>query len=140
MKQSKGFTLIELLVAIIIISVITVTLFYTNDLSIKLLLKARKNVNSMQTTRYVVSRISRDILNSSGAQVGSNQTKIVLNDITYEFMNNKIKRSERKDSFYMTSEGEIISLKFIYPSNKFVHIEIVPKNGERQTLSVYARN
>ncbi len=96
--------------------------------------------SSAQAARFTAGRISSDIMQSSGASAGSGPDKLVIGSITYEFLDNKVRRQEGSDVYYLTTEGEIKGLKFSYPSSKLVRIDITPKYGGDYYLDVYARN
>jgi len=138
--KTKAFTLIELLVAIALTSVISITLFYFSLSSIKLIGRAADTAGSMQVARSVIARISSDVIGSCGADTGSGHLELILGNITYEFRENKVRRQEGSDIYYMTTEGEIKDLRFSYPSSKMVKIEMTPEIGGKYIIDVYARN
>lgn len=138
--KTRAFTLIELLVAISLISAITVAMFYFSLSSIKLVNRALADAKSLQVTRFIMARISSDYASGSGAGSGSGPLRLVIGNISYEFRDNKLRRQEGSDSYYMTVEGEIKGLRFYYPSQKMVRIEIIPNTGGAFSESVYARN
>ena len=140
MKRAKAFTLIELLIATAMISAISIAIFYFALSSIRLISRSSDFAKSMQSVRFIAGRISSDIMQSGGADTGSGQSRLILGDISYEFLNNKVRREERSDVSYLTIEGEIKGLKFSYPATKLIQIEIIPKTGGKYYLSVYARN
>jgi len=115
-------------------------LFHFIFTSIKLLGKTIENTKSLQVVRFIISRISYDIIQSSGAVAGSGDNKLVIGNISYEFRDNKVRREEGNDIYYLTTEGEIKGLKFSYPSSKLVQIEVLPKVGGAYNFSVFARN
>jgi prepilin-type N-terminal cleavage/methylation domain-containing protein len=139
-KKSYGFTLIELLIAVALISAVSIGIFYYMQISVRLISKTLDNAKSLQIVRFVTSKITNDIMQSSGAQTGSGPTKLVLSDIQYEYVDQKIKRTAGSDIYNMTVENEIGSFKFSYPSSRYIIIEIIPKNGEKYLISAYARN
>jgi prepilin-type N-terminal cleavage/methylation domain-containing protein len=139
-SSSKGFTLIELLIATAMISAISVSIFYFAFSSIRLMFRAIDLSNSDQAVRFVSGRISSDVMQSSGPGAGSGPDKLIIGNITYEFRDNKVRREERSDVYYLTTEGEIKGLKFSYPSSKLIKVEITPKYGGAYYLNVYARN
>jgi len=138
--KSRAFTLIELLAVIAMASIILMVLFHFIFTSIKLLGKTIENTKSLQVVRFIISRISYDIIQSSGAVAGSGDNKLVIGNISYEFRDNKVRREEGNDIYYLTTEGEIKGLKFSYPSSKLVQIEVLPKVGGAYNFSVFARN
>ena len=140
MEKSKAFTLIELLVAMAMVSVIIAAIFYFALSSTRLVLRAIDFSKSNQTARFVAGRISSDMIQSGGAGIGSDPGKLMLGNISYQFLNNKVRREEGSDVYYLTIEGEIKGLKFSYPSSKLVKVEITPKYGGAYYLNVYARN
>jgi len=139
-EKSKAFTLIELLVAMAMVSVIIAAIFYFALSSTRLVLRAIDFSKSNQTARFVAGRISSDMIQSGGAGIGSDPGKLMLGNISYQFLNNKVRREEGSDVYYLTIEGEIKGLKFSYPSSKLVKVEITPKYGGAYYLNVYARN
>jgi prepilin-type N-terminal cleavage/methylation domain-containing protein len=140
MKRSKAFTLIELLIATALISAISVSIFYFAFSSIRLMFRTVDLTSSGQAVRFVAGRISSDIMQSSGPGAGSGLDKLVIGNITYEFLDNKVRREEGSDVYYLTTEGEVKGLKFSYPASKLVKIDITPKYGGEYYLDVYARN
>lgn len=140
MRKSNGFTLIELLVTTAMISVIFIAIFYFAFSSIRSMSRAIDLSRSQQTVRFVAGRISSDIMQSSGAGTGSAPGKLVLGNINYELMNNKVRREEGSDVYYLTTEGEIKGLKFSYLLTKLIKLEITPKVGGTYYFNVYARN
>jgi prepilin-type N-terminal cleavage/methylation domain-containing protein len=140
MKKSKAFTLIELLIATAMISAISVSIFYFAFSSIKVIFRATDQSKALQAVRFVAGRVSSDIMQSSGASAGSTSGKLVIDGISYEFRDSKVRREEGSDVYYMTTEGEIKGLKFSYPSSKLIKIEITPKTGGAYYIDAYARN
>lgn len=140
MNRSKAFTLIELLIATAMVSMICAILFYFALSTARLISRSAEYAKSLQSVRFVAGRIASDIAQSGGADAGSGQNKLVIGSISYEFMDNKVKREEGSDVYYLTIEGEISGLKFSYPSSKLIGIEIDPKTGGAYHLDVYARN
>ena len=140
MKRSKAFTLIELLISVAMISAISMAIFYFALSSIKIVSRSSDFARSTQSIRSVAVRISSDIMQSSGAGAGSGPGKLVIGNITYEFVNSKVRREEGSDVYYLTVEGEIKGLQFSYPSTKLIKIELTPKTGGIYHLSTYARN
>ncbi|MFH1709560.1 MAG: prepilin-type N-terminal cleavage/methylation domain-containing protein [bacterium] len=140
MKNPKGFTLVELLIAMALISAVSITLFYFALSSVRLISRAAALSRSDQTARFVAGRISYDIAQSGGALPGSGPAKLVLGGIYYEYRDNKVRREEGSDVYYLTTEGEIKGLKFSYPLTKLIKVEITPKLGGVYYFNVYARN
>jgi prepilin-type N-terminal cleavage/methylation domain-containing protein len=140
MKSSKAFTLIELLIATALISAISVSIFYFAFSSIRLMFRAIDLSGSGQAVRFTAGRISSDIMQSGGPGAGSGPDKLIIGDITYEFRENKVRREEGSDVYYLTTEGEIKGLKFSYPPSKLIRVEVTPKYGGAYYLNVYARN
>jgi len=140
MKGSKAFTLIELLVATAMISIICITLFYFALSTTRLISRSADHAKSMQSVRFIAGRISSDIMQSGGAGIGSNPSKLIIGNISYEFREGKIRREEGSEIYYLTIEGEIKGLKFSYPSLKLIGVEITPKTGKAYYYNVYARN
>ena len=140
MKKSKAFTLIELLIATAMISVISIALFYFTLSTTRLISRSSDFARSMQSVRFIAGRISSDIMQSSGASAGSGQSRLILDDISYEFLNDKVRREEGSDVTYLTIKGEIKGLNFSYPSSKLIGVEITPKTGGAYHLTVFARN
>ena len=132
--------MIELMVAMAMISVVIATIFYFMLSSTKLVSRAIDFSKSDQTVRSVAARISSDIIQSGGAGVGSGPDKLILGNISYQFLNNKVRREEGNDVYYLTIEGEINGLKFSYPSSKLIKFEIIPNYGGVYYLNAYARN
>jgi prepilin-type N-terminal cleavage/methylation domain-containing protein len=139
-KRSKAFTLIEMLIATAMISVISITLFYFALSTTRLISRASDLAKSMQSVRFIACRISSDIMQSGGAGIGSNPSKLIIGNITYEFRDGKVRREEGSDVYYLTIEGEIKGLKFFYPSSKLIGVEITPKTGKAYYYNVCARN
>jgi len=140
MKGSKAFTLIELLVATAMISIISITLFYFALSSTRLISRSADHAKSMQSVRFIAGRISSDIMQSGGAGTGSNPSKLIIGNISYEFRESKIRREEGSEVYYLTIEGEVKGLKFSYPSSKLIGVEIIPRTGKAYDFNVYARN
>lgn len=140
MKKAKAFTLVELLISMSLISIVTVSIFYFSLSSLKLLGRLNDIASSSQVTRSIFSRISSDIIQSSGAVAGSTSSLLILGGISYEFRDNKVRRQDGSDVYYMTTEGEIRQLKFYYSSNKLINVEITGKNGAKYAINVYSRN
>jgi len=139
-SSSNGFTLIELLIATAMISAISISLFYFAFSSIRLMFRTIDLSNADQAVRFTADRISSDIRQSSGAGTGSGPYKLVIGSISYSFLDNKVRRQEVSDVYYLTTEGEIKNLRFSYPSSKIIKIDITPKYGGEYYLDVYARN
>lgn len=140
MRRSKAFTLVELLVAMMLMSVVCVTLFYFVLSSIKLMNKSANIAASSQAVRFVAGRVSSDIIQSAGPSSGSIASRLVIGGIAYEYRDGKVRVEKGSDVYYLTNEGEIKGLKFSYPSSKLVKIEIIPKIGGVYRLNAYARN
>jgi len=140
MKNSRAFTLIELLIVTAMISVISIALFYFALSTTRLISRSSDFAKSMQSLRFVTARISSDITQSAGASASSSQSQLILGNISYEFLNDKVRREEGSDVTYLTIEGEIRGLKFSYLSSKLIGVEIIPKMGGTYYLNVYARN
>jgi prepilin-type N-terminal cleavage/methylation domain-containing protein len=140
MKKSTAFTLIELLIAVAMVSMLSITVFYFAFSSIRLMSRAVDLSGSGQTARFIAGRISSDVMQSGGAITGSNSGKLILGGVTYEFVDNKLKREEGNDAYFMTVDGEISNLKFSYPSSKLVGVEITPKTGGIYFINAFARN
>jgi len=139
MKRSRAFSLVELLVAVALACTISVSLFYFSNLSVKLISATYANAKHIQIVRYVSSRIFRDIAESNGAATGSSSSVLIINNISYELLDKKVRRKEDAYVSNLTDTGEIISMKFFYPSSKFIGIEIIPKIGEVYYFNAYAR-
>lgn len=140
MKKSKAFTLIELLIAATMASAICIAIFYFAFSSIRSMSRAADFSRSGQTARFLAGRMSSDIMQSGGALTGSDSGKLMLGNITYEFLDNKVRREEGSDAYFLTVEGEIKKLVFSYPSSKLVRVEITPKRGGAYFINLYARN
>jgi hypothetical protein len=140
MKRSSAFTLIELLISLAMVVIVTSTLFFYAQISIKAIFKASSSAGALQVTRFVTGKIVKDIYESGGAMNGSSPSKLILPGITYELMDKKIRRTDGGDVSYITSENEILGLKFAYITSKFIRIFITPVSGEEYTINVYARN
>jgi prepilin-type N-terminal cleavage/methylation domain-containing protein len=140
MKNSRAFTLIELLIAVAMVSMLTITIFYFAFSSIRLMSRAVDISTSGQAVRFIAGRISSDVMQSGGAVTGSNSVKLMLGSVTYEFVDNKLRREEGSDAYFLTVDGEIRDLKFSYPSSKLVKVEITPKTGGTYFINLYARN
>lgn len=140
MNRSKAFTLVELLISMVLISIVTAAVFYFSLSSLKLSGRINDTAASLQITRSIISRISSDIIQSSGAGAGSTSRLLILGDISYEFRDGKVRRQEGSDVYYMTTEGEIMQLQFYYSSNNLIKIEITGKNGAKYVMDVHSRN
>ncbi len=140
MRYSRAFTLIELLISIMLSLVIIGALFYFTIGSAKLMNRTSENSSSSQAVRFVADRIWSDFVQSSGVSSTSTSSKLVIGNITYQFMENKVRREENGSANYLTIENEVNGLSFTYPSAKMVRIEITPKIGEVYYLNAYARN
>jgi hypothetical protein len=97
-------------------------------------------LSSEQSVRFVFSKISADIEQSAGAGMGSSESKLIIGNITYQFLDNKVKREEGSDIYNITDDGDIRGLKFHYPSSKLIRIEITSKKGKAMSLNAFARN
>jgi len=139
-NRSASFTLIELLVSISLISIVCITLFYFLYSSVGLMNRTLEVERSAQVVRSVAGRMSGDIVQSGGISPGSGSKRLVIGDISYEYVEGKIRRTQGADTYFMTTDGEIRSLEFYYPTNKQVKIAITPRAGGQYYLSVYARN
>lgn len=140
MKKAKAFTLTELLISMSLISIVTAAIFYFSLSSLRLLGRINDAAASLQVTRSLFSRISSDIIQNSGAGAGSTSSMLDLGGLYYEFKDGKVRRQEGSDVYYMTTEGEIRQLKFYYPSNKLIKVEITGKNGAKYVIDVHSRN
>jgi hypothetical protein len=132
--------MIELLINIAMISKITVAVFFFDFSSIKMIKRTSDVLNSEQSVRFVLSKISSDIEQSAGAGTGSNENKLVIGNITYQFMDNKVKREEGSDVYNIIDNGEIKGLMFSYPSSKLIRIQIIQRNGKALNMNAFARN
>ena len=140
MSKSKGFTLIELLIALSLSSVIMFALFSFVFSSVKAVNLMSVQNKKDQTIRFVISRIFEDYAQSSGWLIGSTSSRLVLSAVTYDYNNGKVRRQTATDSYYMTTEGELASLRFFYPSQKLIGIQLAGKRGGAVTVEAYARN
>lgn len=140
MKHSSGFTLIELLITTAMISVISIAIFFFAFSSVRMISRTSDILRSDQSVRFVAAKISSDIEQSAGAGTGSDPGRLVIGNITYQFLNNKVRREEESDVYNLTDDGDIKGLKFFYPSSKLISIEITPKNGKAISLNAFARN
>jgi len=140
MKYSKGFTLIELLITTAMIAVISIAVLYFAFSSVKLISRTSDVLRSDQSVRFVAAKISSDIEQSAGAVAGSDSGTLIMGNITYQFLNNKVRREEGSDIYYLTDDGDIKGLNFSYQSSKLISIEITPKIGKAISLDAFARN
>lgn len=140
MKHPRGFTLIELLITTAMISVVSIAIFLFAFSSIKMISRTSDILRSDQSVRSVAAKISSDIEQSAGALSGSDPSTLVIGNITFQFMNYKVKREEGSDVYYLTDDGDIKGLKFSYPSSKLITIEITPKTGKAVSVNAFARN
>jgi prepilin-type N-terminal cleavage/methylation domain-containing protein len=127
MARKGAFTLIELMISSTIACLLmTIMLF-----SLFTMLRAKdtigREIDSLDSARYTIYRISSDIRNSKGVGPGSTDDKLVLaydgKDIFYDLANGKVRRSVGASSSYLTEEGRITRLVFSYPSAKLIMIE-----------------
>jgi Tfp pilus assembly protein PilW len=132
--------LIELLITTAMISVISVAIFYFAFSSVRMISRTSDILKSDQSVRFVAAKISSDIEQSAGASTGSAPGRLVIGNISYQFVENKVRREEGSDVYNLTDDGDIKGLKFSYPSSKLIKIEITPKIGKAASLNAFARN
>ncbi len=132
--------MIELLITIAMISVISVAVFYFAFSSVRMITRTSDILRSEQSVRFVFAKISSDIAQSAGAGAGSNSNTLVIGNITYQFVENKVKRTEGSDVYSLTDNGDIKGLNFSYPSSKLISIVITPKIGQTVSMNAFARN
>lgn len=140
MNKQKGFTLVELLIALALTAVLMFALFSFVFSAIKTVNLISTQDKRDQAIRFVESRIFSDFAQSSGWLTGSTSSKLVLSTATYDFNSGKVRRQSGNDSYYLTTEGELNSLRFFYPSQKLVGIELAGSRGRAFTVEAYARN
>jgi hypothetical protein len=128
------------LIAAALALVIIAAIAHFSVVSVRLMTGATKTTARSQAVRFVVDRISSDIMASSGPTTGSCTAKLVLNNIAWQFRESKVRREEGSDAYYLTKEGEIADMKFFYPSDKLVRVELDQKSGVTYLINVYARN
>ena len=119
---------------------ISIAIFYFAFSSVRIMSRISDNLRSDQSLMSVAEKISLDIEQSAGALPGSDSGKLVIGNITYEFLNNKVRREEGSDVYYLTDDGDIKGLKFFYPSSKLITVDIIKKNGNAVNLNAFARN
>lgn len=139
-RVSKAFTLLEMLVSITVISALCVALFLFMYSAVRQLNRAIEAERSLQLVRFIAGRMSSDISQSGGADAGSNTSELVMGNIRYEMKENKVRRTDGGDVYYLSTEGEVKAMEFHYSSKKLIKIAFTMATGGEYYLSVYARN
>ena len=127
MQKKSAFTLIELMISSSIACLLMAAMLF----SLFTMLRAKdtigREIDSLDSARYTIYRISSDIKNSKGVEPSSTGDRLVLaydgKDISYDLVSGKVRRSVGASSSYLTEEGRITRLVFSYPSGVLVMIE-----------------
>lgn len=138
--NNKGFTLIELLVALSIFSVMVIGMTST-ALSV---MKGQRKAFSLQTvqeaSRYtlesMIKEIRMGVVNSAGGTglISLNITNSDGENITYQFINNKIQRNGQDlSSNNVTLTGSFYVRKSAFPNRALVSIVMKIETKEVKT-------
>ena len=126
--MKKGFTLIEVLISMTLAVLVLGSAFWAMGSSLRTWKSGAANLEALQGGRIVLERIMDEVRNARGIDPSSTSQKIVLNyedyNITYELKNGKVRRDKGEGASYLTTEGIVNSLNFIYLSSKLVEIEM----------------
>ena len=147
MKNKRAFTLIELMISSSIACLLMAAMLF----SLFTMLRAKdtigREIDSLDSARYTIYRISSDIRSSKGVAPSSTSDRLVLayegKDISYDLVGGKVRRSVGASSSYLTEDGRITRLAFSYPFGKLVTIETCFSASGRDilfTTEVTARN
>lgn len=137
MKRS-GFTLIEILISLLILGIILPIFFFSISAYIKNYHKISGKIETIQIAQNILRQISDSVRNAKEIKSVAAQ-KIELDDLTYEFKEQKVKRIKGKGSAYLTNKGEIEDLAFESVKPKLVGIYIKTKSFNMET-KVFCRN
>lgn len=136
-KSVRGFTLIELLIAISLSIAILAACFTLFSSNMKAYNRASNTAKAIQIRQYVLRKISQDIRSSQKAEINGIKLTLTRSNetISYDYTNNKVRRTKSKSTAYLTDPDEIKSLSFgqIRPN-------LIVINLDSETLEAYCRN
>lgn len=131
--NKKAFTIIEALISF------SISIFILSCIiSFAFKMSKTEKINSILTSNYTESLqaltlIAKEIRQANSISSSSTQNKLILlvgtETICYEFLSGKIKRTKNSFGQFITNDSAIKSLKFSYPKNELVKIEIMPQNS-----------
>lgn len=126
--MKKGFTLIEVLISMTLAVMVLGSAFWAIGSSLRTWKSGAANLEALQGGRIVLERIMDEVRNAKRIDPSSTSQKLGLNyedyDISYELKNGKVRRGKGGGASYLTTEGIVNSLNFLYPSSELVEIEI----------------
>jgi prepilin-type N-terminal cleavage/methylation domain-containing protein len=129
----KGFTLVELMVAMAIFSLLAGSAYFALGSGLRSWGKAAEEAEQKQIYTLMLERICRDVRASSGVLAGSDSNELIMlvasEEVRYAWEKGKVKIEKGKSAAFLTSEGEIGKLEFVYPAKGRVRIIIDGKSS-----------
>jgi Tfp pilus assembly protein PilW len=141
--RNRGFTIVEVLIASLLALAIASTLLFSLSLILKSWSNFAVKMDCLESSRISMIRIVTDV-RGAGIDPQSTALKLVLNlddkVVSYDYKNGKVRRRVGGGSAYLTEEGRISSLRFSYPDQGLVKIEIGILGGSKLfTTEVFSR-
>ncbi len=144
MKNNRGFTLIEILIAASIGAMFISGLVLSTLLLLRTLDRFDSRLDSLESGRISMFRMVTDARNAKGIKSSSNESVLSLDlsadTISYDHYNGKVRRRVNASSSYLTEEGRISFVRFSYPAQKLVKIEIGLDKIGILTTECFVRN
>lgn len=145
MRRKKAFTLVEVLVASSLAVVIAGALLLSTFSILGSWSNLEGAIDSLESARASMTRIVLDTRRSREIKPLSNESKLILDFedrvISYDYYNGKVRRRVGSFSTYLTEKGRISFLKFGYPSQNLVKVEMGISRGKRiLTTEAFVRN
>lgn len=125
--KNKGFTLIELLVALSLSAIVLCAGAYLLVNFLHSYKSAASNLNKLQAEQIVLRNITKDCREAKKIEVKGQAAVLTNKDgalITYELINNKVRRREGNSSAYITDDKEIQILNFSIESQNLLNIHV----------------
>lgn len=126
--MKRALTLVELLVSLTILTLFVGGAFYALSTELRFWQKLSAKALAIQRYNSLANRLVRDLRSANVLLPNSNQTTLSLQIgsdlISYSLVNNKIRRQKGTSSSYLTTENEIASFTFAYPSANLIQINL----------------
>lgn len=130
----KGFSLVELIIALGLFACLFGSLFYFTGQALRFWRQTADNCSHQQTEDFVLTQILSDVRQAEQVLPASNSTTLILScegeSIQYSLINRKVQRQKNGSIGYLTTENEINTLSFVYPSAKRVQICLATVSAE----------
>lgn len=137
--RDKAFTLIELLVAVSLSVIILCAGSYMIVNFLRSYKSAASNLNKLQAEQIVLRNITKDCREAKKIETKGRSAVLTGKDgvlITYELINNKIRRREGNSSVYITDDKEVQTLNFSIEDQNLISIYMASQSTKAAIRNV----